>query len=378
MVALDPRLAGSGLDAGAMPEQLGPERLAATDLSPYGCVILCNVERLSGEQVLALARYAEHGGGILVFPGGRVRPRAYGESMPFLPAELGQARPASAGAREAEYIRIADSSIDFAHPLFARFRTPGRSALSVPLFFTSFSVTKTTPEGKVLARFSDGAPALLERAVGKGRVVMATFPCDADWTNFPRRGAYLPCLREAGAYLAAPAVEAAQYARNEPVVFEAGVGEATRQLTVVSPSGGRKVLHAEIRGERVTAVFRKTDEPGFYRVETEGDFTNAPVFAVNVDPVESNLTLARTADVARVLGRVARFELVADPDSLAERLDSDRHGRALWGALLLAALVVFVAEGLLAGALGRLRARRAEAAPAITAGTGGPGAGVRG
>ena len=48
------------------------------------------------------------------------------------------------------------------------------------------------PGAQVLARFDDGAPALLERRVGSGRVLLWTSSLDLAWNDLPLKPVFLP------------------------------------------------------------------------------------------------------------------------------------------------------------------------------------------
>ena len=58
-------------------------------------------------------------------------------------------------------------------------------------------------DAQILARFDDGAPALVERRVGNGRVLMWTSSLDLQWTDLPLKSIFLPFVHRMATTLAA-------------------------------------------------------------------------------------------------------------------------------------------------------------------------------
>jgi hypothetical protein len=85
------------------------------------------------------------------------------------------------------------------HPLFRVFGDAGASLSRV-----SFTRAFELQPGKatVLARFSDGRPALIESVRGRGRLLVFASDLDGAWNDFPRRAAFVPFVQEVVRYLA--------------------------------------------------------------------------------------------------------------------------------------------------------------------------------
>jgi Aerotolerance regulator N-terminal/von Willebrand factor type A domain len=83
---------------------------------------------------------------------------------------------------------------DLRHPIFRPF-----GALAANLGQVRFDRTwKIAPDGwSVLARFSNSTPALLERPLGRGRVVLFASDIDRRWNDFPLHPAFVPFALEA-------------------------------------------------------------------------------------------------------------------------------------------------------------------------------------
>jgi len=57
--------------------------------------------------------------------------------------------------------------------------------------------TTATQDRKVLARFTNGAAALVEASIGAGRTILFTSTLDRDWNDLPIHGGYLPLMQQA-------------------------------------------------------------------------------------------------------------------------------------------------------------------------------------
>lgn len=101
----------------------------------------------------------------------------------------------------------------------------------------------------VPARFEDERPAILEKKVDGGTVILAMTPGDPEWTDFPQRVLFLPYLHELVQYLGARAERRTAYA----------VGD------VVELPKGARVL--DEKGRALDDPARATETPGLWTVE---------------------------------------------------------------------------------------------------------------
>jgi hypothetical protein len=85
------------------------------------------------------------------------------------------------------------------HPIFRPF-----GALAANLGQVRFDRSwRVSPEGwSVVARFSNGTPALVERASGGGRVLLFASDVDRRWNDFPLHPAFVPFALESLRYVA--------------------------------------------------------------------------------------------------------------------------------------------------------------------------------
>ena len=131
---------------------------------------------------------------------------------------------------------------------------------------------------------------LVERRVGRGRVLLWTSSLDLDWTNLPLQAAFLPLVQRITSWLGGEAGLAST--RFEGLVGEPmsvplpdGAGDPT-----LSGPGGAELAFTLQPGAEPAVRFVPA-LPGAYSLSFDGAQPFAWV-AVNVDPLESDVRVA--------------------------------------------------------------------------------------
>ena len=164
------------------------------DLSKTSTVVLANVDDLPASDAKALAGFVERGGGLVVFTGDRATADG---SASLIEAGLGVGQVAGPKASPERPWRL--DRWESSHPLLRPFAEPEHGDIRRPAFS---SITKIVPDpsSRVVARFRGGEPAILERAVGRGKVVWFASSCDRAWGDWPRGRMFLPMVHQMIAY----------------------------------------------------------------------------------------------------------------------------------------------------------------------------------
>ena len=293
--ALNP---GRSTTEGIIPRVISPDGLSGEDLSQVDAVILANVPRLSPASAAKLKRYVEEGGGVMFFAGDQVDVEAYNASLSeLLPKPLRAIKQlAQRGDPDAPVKVTRLGVMNPKHPIFRAFALPGGETLqSAEVYsYMLFDPTATGDSRRVLA-FKDNAPALLERQVGKGRVLFFAISADLEWTTLPIRSAYVPLTQRAVQYLARRSSNRGERGVHAGEAVKFDVEGLVQQRAILigpldSPDSARHVL--EPRDGEITftppragvyQVWAESEEPG------EGAALKELTFAVNVAPQESDL-----------------------------------------------------------------------------------------
>jgi hypothetical protein len=345
---------GDREDSGTQVRTITPDELAgidakakgtaaALDLSDFDVIVLANVPALSPERALAVTNWIKAGGGVLVAPGDNFDAAAYDRTMlPLLPQALRDPIDTTWGAqendRDSRALHLVKWEAD--HPIFSPFTKSGAEFVDAKFYkITLLGPTTQTADRKVLARFTNGAAALVEASIGSGRTLLFTSTLDRDWNDLPMHPGFLPLMQGAVRHLARKhaAFAESDHSVGSSVALPAG---DLKRIEVRGPEGLGAVFEGDRIAGRSTVRFSRTDRPGVYRV-VGTDQTGATherdelAFAVNIDAKGSDLTPA-TAEQLPASGTGAG----GSPADAERRIE-------LWHALAAALLLLLLVEGFL-------------------------------
>jgi hypothetical protein len=315
-----------------------PETLSDEDLRKSAVVLLNDVP-VSTSFARRLARYVEQGGGLLVAAG----PRAtWPADIDVLPASIGNPVDRSRG----DAARV--GGIEYGHPVFEPFRAPrsGDFASARVYGYRSVSATK---DAQVLARFDGGSPAVVERRLGSGRVLLWASTLDTSWSDVPIRPIFLPFVHRAMRHLAA-------YKESQPWLTvgdvldpstTTSVKATSAQGMVLTPSGQRRPIEEE--GSDVMQL----DEAGFYELRRGGAQSDTAVVASNVDPAEADLTPLDPKEItAAALPQGGSVQ--GSPGGRVQMTpEAQEKNQRLWWYLLVAGIVLLGADTVLSNRLAK-------------------------
>jgi hypothetical protein len=353
--------------------------LADANLAGFHVVVLANVYRISEPTIESLERFVRQGGGVVFFLGDQIDADLYNSTLfrggeGLLPAELG------------ELVRPADPAhlviTDRLHPAL---RAVGREddplGISQIPFFEFFSCKpletpadaaqgasnkkiESAPAAqpvRVIARFDtpDEHPAILERAFGRGRVLLVTTSADKEWNQWPDHPTYLPVITELIRHTARRAEGDAEQWVGAPLELPVDPALFGADALVRSPAYPNEpeasvTASPSADGRGLTIQWEHTEMAGLYQfVLRRLDGSEAiRLSAVNVDPRESDLTMALETELRRALGGLP-FEYVQGLERVAQAADEARV--ELWRPVLIFAALVLMSEQCLAWWWGRRR-----------------------
>jgi hypothetical protein len=193
-------------------------------------------------------------------------------------------------------------------------------------------------------KYDDGIPALVEKQYGRGRVLLFTSTFDAEWTDFPQRGVFLPFIHEMVKYLTLRTLEEKKdYLVNAlPILSGLSGFDFTPGTTIAifNPSGEE---YRTTINEEGAAFYESTNEPGIYSVHIEGQ---KRYFAVNVDTLESDLRAGDPEEVKSMLVNREKSEQESVPtvETIAEYHQEVEKNQQIWWYLMAALLVLAIGE----------------------------------
>lgn len=253
-------------------EQRAAQEIEGRGLQGYSAIVITDVAALSSATADRIADYAKAGGALLV----TLRPGAadqQGGLLNGLRVREVDNRPTRVGHIEASHPVLRDAA--------------GWQDIR---FFRHLQV-ESAHDDRTLIALQDGAPLLIERSIGAGRMLVLTSPLDRDWNDLATHPLFVSFIAAAARYLTGADASAAS-ARVGSVAMTGLTAVAGGQI--FDPQG-RRVLHLN---ETAAAPRLIPKQAGFYEVRGE----SVRWLAVNTDARESDLSRLSPASLRQWQG----------------------------------------------------------------------------
>ena len=305
------------------------------DLERAAVVVLSDVAPAGGPAA-KLREFVSRGGGLVVMAGSRLGGAS--ARVPWWPASIGKTidRTADRGGRLGQ--------MDPGHAAFEPFKEALATDFGAARFFRYRELIPDSA-ASVLARFDDGTAAIVEGALGAGRIVILGTATNTLWSDFPLQPVFLPLIQRIVGYVGQLQDPKRWYPAGEVVTLPV----AKDVLTIRSPGDAGRPKPVGPKTSTLTLA-----DPGIYEVGTV--VATAPMvrFAVNPRSSESDLAAADPKEILAQLKPPADSTLAPNvaPLSAAEQ----ERTQSWWALLLVLALGLLAAESWYAGRFGRVTA----------------------
>ena len=341
---------------------------ASTPLTRPDLLVLANVAHLSADQVDALQRLVEAGTGLMVFVGDQVDPDNYNQLLfkggsGLLPAAL-------------ESISDSESSGVLVEPAEGS-PLEALGQLS-PAALQRFKVHKTYEvrmsagevEGvRVLARWNNAtaAPAVVQKVVGSGQVLLWTTAADRSWSDWPTDSSYVLAVREAARAIARSSASLHRFTAGDALRVDL---PRTHQITApqIEVPGGKEPKPMVLAGAESPAVADPAAKPKPERALTYADTRRAGLYTMSWrDSVSGAMTELFAVNPDRRESELARFSPeefkllwgALEPEVISVGSGGDTslvvRGQEIWRTLATGLLGLLIAEACFARWAGRQR-----------------------
>ena len=220
------------------------------------------------------------------------------------------------------------------HSIFKPFEKSTRVALNSAQFWAYVNV-EPKPGAIVLAKYEDGAPAIVESSKNDGGMIVFNSTVDSKWNDFPFKTSFLPLFHEILRYLSRYNEGRGWYALGDAIPVVGGL--ETAAAAVIGPTGERQALGNLEVGQ---SKFFTPSVPGFYEIRVGPDTrrvaVNPPASEGNLDSMPPEDLLA-SVQQTKGESRQAGFFGAEEKDDYARR-------QMGWWYLLLFALLAGMAE----------------------------------
>lgn len=299
-------------------------RLSAGDLHEADVLVLLETAVPQGDVGDAIAKFVIAGGGLIV-----VAPPARARSA-LLPVD-DQTNVASS-APPARMI-----AEDVLHPVFAPFRADGSEPFAGARV-QRYVRSRVTGGSNVIARFDNGAPALVERRLGRGTVLFAAMGFSRNAGDFVLQPAFVPFVHQLVRYAAQASYVPRTFTVGHVLAVDNFVPPAT-DAVIATPAGERTRLPVS----KTPRTFR-VDQAGVYQIHGAESGGTTEAVAANVDASESNLDVLP----ASFLENAVAARPATMPLSAAAMAPGDEGARqTIWWYLLALAFALLAVDTLL-------------------------------
>jgi hypothetical protein len=339
----------SSADHTSSVERPGPMRpiiipdaeLATRDLAAFDCVVLCDVALISRGEAARLLSFVEAGGGLVIALGENVRATSYHEMLGqqgnrLLPARLIEI---VASAEDEDGFRF--DPADYAEAVVRPFAGNEDAGLLTTRIDRYYRVEPLLA-ARVLLRFSNDDPAIVELPVGAGRALLVSTALDDHWGNWSLWPSFLPMMHE----LVRLAGEADLHGRSllvgDSIIHRQLPDDYGQPVVFVSP-GTEPVPLLRTPPELETFSTGPVHDSGPCELRIGATAPTTEHYAVNVDTRESDLAPLGQALIASELLKDARYHYRLDWTQSGNPPLGDRLGRAdltLWFVLATLALLL--------------------------------------
>jgi hypothetical protein len=369
---------------GVKPQIESPQYLREHPLDSFHVVYLLNIDRLDQPEIDALEDYLRHGGGVVFFVGDRTRAdfmnaRLYRDGKGPFPVLLEGPTELLVDRTEP----VSDLTVDEPeHPVFSVWARKASVDIDRMIVKGYFAVKKgwIPPAGStahVIVRLRNGAPLIIERKFGDGRVMAFLTTAAPVWNNLANTPRHVASMMLLTAYISAARqtdpsrqvgtrlevdVDRSKYEAQVKFTMPRGAAndflvDALPPKSAAAPTGSAPASTASGGSDPKNAIWQAalpvdTAQSGLYAAKltlaASKDSTEIRRFAYNVNPEEGNLKMVTGPDLESRLGDVKyHFHQAADSFFDADDPDQANFGRTI----LFMLIALLVGEQLLAYAI---------------------------
>lgn len=333
-----------------VPQTIPISRLREQSLDEVDCVLLCDVRSLTSEEADRLQTFVRGGGGLILAVGDRADGEAYAarfdqDGTSLLAARFEEPTP----PLDDQHLPWSISEPESRHPITRPFDgNPDAGLLTTPIFRYRPVRLPLRAETRTVLKLSNGAPLILERPFGLGRVVQIETPLNDRWGSWVVWPSFVPLMHEIVLYSIGGPAESRMRLVGEPIERRLPTGTTGRPV-LAAPDGARSTLDPT-EGPAPRVRFDRTDACGFYQLNFPVASQPPERYAVNPDIRESALARTTKESLETELLAGTQFDLVTQwqPQEGGGERTQETRGK-LVQPILLAVLLLLVADLAVAG-----------------------------
>ncbi|QDU50073.1 vWA domain-containing protein [Gimesia panareensis] len=328
--------------------QIAPlNQIETLPLEEYSAIYLINITSLPDNLWQQFTDYARQGGGVGVLmgsdgdaPESMIVSFNSESAQQLLPVEL----LGSLKFIPPEFLDLEHNE----HSLFSYFQDLGGTGELSNMEINRYWRVEPEQPDQVIARYTDArhSPALIERNLGRGKVVVLTTGIDArGWSQLLyARWSYLAFADQLTRYLIRTRSNRTNYLAGEVASYQ-WPATATTPESFLLRTPDLKQLPIEVKQGAHQVSIPDTKVVGHYElIDNSSNVTRSSSgFSVNVNPAESNFRPISNQELDQILGP-ERYSITRDMEGLKRTIRTGRLGVEIFPILVTLLLAVFCLE----------------------------------
>lgn len=322
----------------------------------YDTVFLCNPGAITDQTATALKNYVSAGGNLVVFPGAKTDPAAWKKSAVF--AELLPAVPGPKRTGVQPPVSLQTDGFD--HPVTAIWNDRSEGGLGAVKYTEYFPLELKQPTGQeakpsVVLRLSNNDAAAVEWSYGQGKVVIFNAPATPQGNNLMLHPGFVALTQRLMGYLNRGSSARLVLGPGETFEIPVAMELLGKDFSIIRPgkdTSKRPAGRVELSDQRSVLRYRDTDTVGSYRIFVGQDNHPSAVFAVQMDPAESDLRQANAQEIESLARPPESSGEAAAAQTSAPRLQVKTE---FWTLFIWLAALLALAEAVLAHRMSQSR-----------------------
>lgn len=347
---------GESVRTGIRPQIEAPRYLSVKPLDDFKVINLTNVERIEASAIAALEKYVAAGGGVAFFLGENCDVKFFNDFLykngkGLFPVPL--TRQAELLVDRLEPAPDLQVNPHFIFRVFASKRNSFLQTVAVQRYFAVPESWHAPADStiRVAAALRNGAPLVIERGFGKGRVMAFLTTASPTWNDWALNPSFVVVMQDLAAYLSERPATGESRLVGSPLTLRLDPKNYQSTVRFLAPESVASAV-ASVEAARgadgmLTASFFETDQSGFYEAQLmrTNNAVETRCYAMNVEPAEGDLAMLDGEQLApRLEGVKYRFEQASSFQSSADEM----AGYNLGETILLALILLLIGEQILA------------------------------
>ncbi|WP_298859761.1 BatA domain-containing protein [uncultured Gimesia sp.] len=346
-LALSPSLKEQPWQGIIKPQVISEGELSNTELSLYDAVVICDVALFTENERDLLKSYVKSGGGLILSLGAQVNVDNYNQTLfqpksGLIPLKLLNRQ----GDAQKHTTLFEFDPLKYQHPVIEIFKGNPDAGLETTHLYEYFQAeVLPDPHTRLILNYDTNDPAIVERTLGRGKVVLITTSLDRQWGTWAIWPSFPPLMNELVLYVSTGKWGRRDAQIGQPLEIMTLENQIAFSPKMIAPDQKEFPLQSALdrNTDSRTITFNQTFQSGIYELDWEKSALEKTLYAVNVSPRESDLK-----HIGPQLIPPEYFRRQSGTASVSNELSADRTSHAGFSEILLfTVLALIVVEQLL-------------------------------